>query len=253
MVSVLGRIFSWSVPGKLGRLNSGRNPRRTAITAAALMVGIALVTGVTVVMDSAKTSLAAQAEDTVKAQVVIGGDQNGPRPPTFDPAVLAKARDIPGVRDAAGLWNDQARIDGKRTYVNATDDLARLADAYGGPVFDRPCDPTRSRSAPSRPPSAAGRSAARWTCSWPAATPTSTRSAATYDEDLMPGSYLLPAAATKDFGITQPLFGFVRLDRRHHGGAGPAAAQGAGRGQPRGVGDRPQRVHPAAGRPRSTR
>ena len=34
VVSLLGRIFSWSVPGKLGRLNSGRNPRRTAITAA---------------------------------------------------------------------------------------------------------------------------------------------------------------------------------------------------------------------------
>ena len=28
VVSVLGRLFSWSVPGKLGRLNSGRNPRR---------------------------------------------------------------------------------------------------------------------------------------------------------------------------------------------------------------------------------
>ena len=39
---------SWSVPGKLGRLNSGRNPRRTAITAAALMVGLALITGVNV-------------------------------------------------------------------------------------------------------------------------------------------------------------------------------------------------------------
>ena len=64
MVSLLGRLFSWSVPGKLGRLNSGRNPRRTAITAAALMVGIALVTGVNVVLDSAKESLPAQAADT---------------------------------------------------------------------------------------------------------------------------------------------------------------------------------------------
>ena len=57
VVSLLGRIFSWSVPGKLGRLNSGRNPRRTAITAAALMIGIALVTGVTVILDSAKSSI----------------------------------------------------------------------------------------------------------------------------------------------------------------------------------------------------
>jgi putative ABC transport system permease protein len=27
VVGVIGRLFSWSVPGKLGRLNSGRNPR----------------------------------------------------------------------------------------------------------------------------------------------------------------------------------------------------------------------------------
>ncbi len=53
-VACSGRLFSWSVPGKLGRLNSGRNPRRTAITAAALMVGIALVTGVNVILDSAR-------------------------------------------------------------------------------------------------------------------------------------------------------------------------------------------------------
>ena len=55
VAGLIGRLFSWSVPGKLGRLNSGRNPRRTAITAAALMVGIALITGVNTVITSAKT------------------------------------------------------------------------------------------------------------------------------------------------------------------------------------------------------
>lgn len=131
VVAVVGRLFSWSLPGRPGRLNSGRNPRRTAITAAALMVGVALVTGVTVVMQSAKTSLSAQTEDTIKAQVVIGGDQNGPRPPTFDGSVLAATAALPGVRSVAGLWHDQALVDGKPTSVSATDDLARLSDAYG--------------------------------------------------------------------------------------------------------------------------
>ena len=36
---------------------------------------------------------------------------------------------------------------------------------------------------------------------------------ATYAEDALPGSYLLPFAATKDFGIPQPILGFVRLDQ----------------------------------------
>ena len=210
VVALLGRLFSWSVPGRLGRLNSGRNPRRTAITAAALMVGIALVTGVTVVMTSAKTSLAAQAEDTVKAEIVVGGDQNGPRPPTFDRAVLDRARTVPGVRAAAGLWEDQAQIDGNLTYVNATDDLAKLTEAYGGPQLATLRDDQVAVSTQQ-----AGKHG------WQVGSvlnvqlargePRRYTIAATYDQDALPGSYLLPAAATKDFGITQPLFGFVRL------------------------------------------
>jgi putative ABC transport system permease protein len=210
VVSALGRLFSWSLPGRLGRLNSGRNPRRTAITAAALMVGIALVTGVTVVMNSAKTSLAAQAEDTVKAEIVIGGDQNGPRPPTFDDSVLAAARKVSGVRAAAGIWNDQAQVDGKLTYVNATDDLAKLSDAYGGPAL-----------ATLRPDQVAVSTQEMADHGWQVGTALTVQLArgdqhrytiaSTYDEDALPGSYLLPAAATKDFGITQPVIGFVRL------------------------------------------
>ncbi|HET8658468.1 MAG TPA: ABC transporter permease, partial [Micromonosporaceae bacterium] len=71
VVSVLGRLFSWSVPGKLGRLNSGRNPRRTAITAAALMVGIALVTGVSVILSSVTKSFDKLARDSVQAEIFV--------------------------------------------------------------------------------------------------------------------------------------------------------------------------------------
>ncbi|WP_127503476.1 ABC transporter permease [Actinoplanes solisilvae] len=210
VVGALGRLFSWSVPGRLGRLNSGRNPRRTAITAAALMVGIALVTGVTVVMDSAKQSLAAQAENTIKAEIVIGGDQNGPRPPTFDEGVLARTAALPGVRAAAGVWNDQAVIDGERTYVNATDDLAELAEAYGSPALPAL---TSGQLAVSNQEAAEHGWAvgSALTVQLPRGEQHRYTIAATYDEDAMPGSYLLPAAATREFGITQPVFGFVRL------------------------------------------
>nr|WP_296071967.1 ABC transporter permease [uncultured Actinoplanes sp.] len=211
VVSGLGRLFSWSLPGRLGRLNSGRNPRRTAITAAALMVGIALVTGVTVVMNSAKSSLSAQAEDTIKAQVVISGDQNSARPPSFDPAVLTGTARIDGARVAAGLWTDQAMIDGERTYVSATDDLARLSEAYGGPALGT----LRADQIAMSTQEAAEHG-------WQAGSTVDVQLArgdarkltiaALYDEDALPGSYLLPAAATKDFGVPQPVLGFVRLD-----------------------------------------
>jgi putative ABC transport system permease protein len=214
VVSALGRLFSWSLPGRLGRLNSGRNPRRTAITAAALMIGIALVTGVTVVMDSAKSSLAQQAEDNVKAQIVIGGEQNGPRPPTFDPEVLRRAAEIPGVRAAAGVWNDQVVIDGERSWVNATDDLARLADAYGATAASgtlatlKPDQVAVSTEEATEQGWALGD---RLTVQTARGDPRPYTIVGTYDPDTLPGSMVLPAAATAEFGIPQPLLGLVRL------------------------------------------
>ena len=129
-VALLGRLFSWSVVGKLGRLNSGRNPRRTAITAAALMVGIALVTCVTVIVNSAKRTLTAVVEDNVKADLVISGVQTGARPPTFDPAVLDKAAELPGVAAVTGLYVDYALVDDERTYVYAPSDLAGFREIF---------------------------------------------------------------------------------------------------------------------------
>jgi len=211
VVSALGRLFAWSLPGRLGRLNSGRNPRRTAITAAALMVGIALVTGVTVVMDSAKSSLSAQAEDTIKAQVIISGGEGGSRPPTFDPAVLAKTRDLPGVRAAAGLWGDQAVLDGRKEWVAGTDDLSRLADAYG---MASPIAPLRSDQMAVSASDATERGwhvGDRVNVQLSRGDAKTYTIAAVYAEDALPASYLLPAAATKDFGVPQPTYGFVRL------------------------------------------
>jgi putative ABC transport system permease protein len=206
VVAGLGRLFSWSLPGRLGRRNSGRNPRRTAITAAALMVGIALVTGVTVVMQSAKSSLSAQAEDTIKAQIIVSGEQSGPRPPTFDPAVIRQAAALPGVRAAAGLWNDQVLINGKLTYVNATDDLARLTEAYGSPGLAT-LKPDQI-AVSNEEHLAAG---TRLTVQLARGDARTYTVAATYAEDALPGSYLLPAAATAGFAVPQPVFAFVRL------------------------------------------
>ncbi|BAL90595.1 putative permease [Actinoplanes missouriensis 431] len=210
VVSLLGRIFSWSVPGRLGRLNSGRNPRRTAITAAALMVGIALVTGVTVVMDSAKSSLKAEAARILKAQIMISGDQNGPRPPTYDPAVITDTATIPGVRAAAGLYNDLVAVGGEREYVAASEDLATLAQAYGSSAATLRDDQI-AVSAPQATESG-------WQVGTPVTIQTSRGAERTYTvslifaENTLPGSIIMPGAAIKDFGITQPVFGFVRLD-----------------------------------------
>ncbi|WP_045742970.1 ABC transporter permease [Actinoplanes rectilineatus] len=210
VVSLLGRLFSWSLPGRLGRLNSGRNPRRTAITAAALMVGIALVTGVTVVMDSAKSSLKAEVARVLKAQIMISGDQAGPRPPTYDPAVIDEAATVPGVRAAAGVYHDMVQIDGEQRYVNATGDLATLAQAYG----------TTAPTLTEDQLAVSAENAAAWgwqdgrtvTVQASRGEPHTYTVAHLYPEGALPGSIILPAGAIKDFAITQPTIGYIRLD-----------------------------------------
>ncbi|MFC5006683.1 ABC transporter permease [Dactylosporangium cerinum] len=130
VVSLLGRLFSWSVPGKLGRLNSGRNPRRTAITAAALMVGLALITGVNVILASAKQSLSSQASTQVTVDLIISGDGDDNGPAKFDPAVMTAAAKLPGVSSTASEYWDFAQVDGHGTGISATPDMAAYASMF---------------------------------------------------------------------------------------------------------------------------
>ncbi len=126
-VAVLGRAFSWSTPGQLGRRNSARNPRRTAITAAALMVGMALVTGVSVLASSMTASIEQLLTKNLGADLVIAGDGWGPSMPTYDPAVIDQVRQLPGVRQAVAVYSDAAQVGTDATQVEAGD-AAAMAD-----------------------------------------------------------------------------------------------------------------------------
>ncbi|HWH00512.1 MAG TPA: ABC transporter permease [Pilimelia sp.] len=123
-VSLIGRLFAWSLPGRLGRLNSGRNPRRTAVTASALMVGIALVTGVNVVLTSATASLQKTAAGHLRADLIVSGTTSTGRPETFDAAVLDRARAVAGVAAVAGEYFDPVVTGGTRHGAVAVDDVA---------------------------------------------------------------------------------------------------------------------------------
>ncbi|MFC4147731.1 ABC transporter permease [Micromonospora mangrovi] len=214
VVSLLGAIFAWSVPGRLGRLNSGRNPRRTAITAAALMVGIALVTGVTVILDSAKGSISKVAADTIKAELVISGAQSGPRPPSFDPAVLEKAAAIPGVQIVDGEYGDMATVNGTRTFVGASSDVAALERIFGakataGDISRLGPDQilVSSDTAKSRNVSVGS----QLTVQLSRGEPKTYTVSGIYESSQVTNPVMLPAQAAKDFAIPQPIQGFVQL------------------------------------------
>lgn len=68
----LGPIFKR--PGSLATQNAARNPRRTATTAAALMIGLALVSMAMVLGESFKAEFTKILDTTIQADYIISGD-----------------------------------------------------------------------------------------------------------------------------------------------------------------------------------
>src|SRR5262249_2095682 len=71
------RLVGWPLPrlrgmaGTLARENAARNPRRTAATASALMIGVGLVTLITVFAASAKTSISTSVDKAMKSEYIV--------------------------------------------------------------------------------------------------------------------------------------------------------------------------------------
>ena len=112
---LLGAPLARKVPGRLGRLNAMRNPRRTASTAAALMIGMALVTAVGVLGASAKASVGKIVKDSVGAEIVVQASGFQGFPATIAD-VLAKT---PGVESVDRVRNDEARVGSTTEFVTA--------------------------------------------------------------------------------------------------------------------------------------
>ena len=70
------RLFR--IPGRLAKENAGRQPRRTAATAAALTVGLALVCLAAVVGDSLKTTVVELLDESISSELFISPEGFGP-------------------------------------------------------------------------------------------------------------------------------------------------------------------------------
>jgi putative ABC transport system permease protein len=106
--SVLGRPLArlFGIAGRLGRENSMRNPRRTAQTAAALMIGIALVSTIAVVGTSFSASAKAQVDSAISADYIVSGNGG------FSKSVVPAVSDLPGVQTATTIYRDQFELRG---------------------------------------------------------------------------------------------------------------------------------------------
>ena len=131
LVKPLARVVGWparragGVAGELAGANAVRNPGRTASTAAALMIGLTLVTVVAVLGAGFSATTREAVSDQVRADHVIDGDQGlGFRASEGD--ALAS---VPGVTNASHVRSDTALVQGEEGPISGIDP-ATIADFY---------------------------------------------------------------------------------------------------------------------------
>jgi putative ABC transport system permease protein len=113
-------------PGQLGSENSVRNPGRTASTAAALMIGLALVTVVAVLGKGLRSANETAIEKQVHAEYVLTSE-NG-----FDPFTALAGDAVSsaaGVESATSVRGDRGKVGTKSIDVNGVDP-ASIRDGY---------------------------------------------------------------------------------------------------------------------------
>jgi putative ABC transport system permease protein len=124
LVPPLAMLAGWPLErlrrltGRLARENAQRNPSRTAVTAAALMIGLALVTFVTVFAAGLKSSVAQVVDENFAGGLVIRNTDG------FSPipnAIAVAADRVPGVDQVATMRSAQAKVvdGGEKTLVTA--------------------------------------------------------------------------------------------------------------------------------------
>ncbi|BFV58978.1 FtsX-like permease family protein [Kitasatospora sp. CMC57] len=116
VIRVLGAVLPalFGPSGKLAQRNATRNPRRTGATAAALMIGLALVTGASVVTSSMVSSANEMIDQSVGADFVVGLKQQGDLTPPMVTAVQG-VQGLEHVTLQKGFTVEYTTPDGKRS------------------------------------------------------------------------------------------------------------------------------------------
>ncbi len=132
-VSILGRTVSLplsrfigaplprlrGITGELARENAMRNPKRTAASASALMIGVGLVGFITIFVASTKASINDAIDKGFTGDIVL--DSGGGLMGGVDPGLAQRVAALPEVAAASGLRQGLAQVDGKAVVVQAGD------------------------------------------------------------------------------------------------------------------------------------
>ncbi|HSJ19782.1 MAG TPA: FtsX-like permease family protein [Nocardioidaceae bacterium] len=128
LVELLGAAYrrTFGTVGQLAAQNSKRNPRRTAATASALMLGLALVSLMSILGSSASASTDKALERAVTSQFIVSNVIGTP----FSTAVARQIREVDGVETVAQFRQGYAQIEGSGAWMGAADpeDLSAALD-----------------------------------------------------------------------------------------------------------------------------
>jgi putative ABC transport system permease protein len=141
-VSVLGRTVSLplsrvigaplprlrGVTGSLAQENAMRNPKKTAASASALMIGVGLVGFITILTSSMTASVNAAIDRSFAGDMVI--DSGGGVIGGVDPALATQLNKLPQVSAATGVAVGSAKVFGQVEQVSAVDPTT------AGKIFD---------------------------------------------------------------------------------------------------------------------
>jgi len=143
LVPPLATVAGWPLErlrrliGRLARENSQRNPSRTAVTAAALMIGLALVTFVTVFAAGLKGSVAKVIDENFAGGLVI---QNTDGFSPIPAGVARAAAKVPGVSSVPTVRSVEAKLLGSGATTRVTGASHDIGEALqvewksGGPA-----------------------------------------------------------------------------------------------------------------------
>ena len=119
----VARLLGWPIdrilktPGHLARENAARNPRRTASTASALMIGVALVSVAAVFATSLKNTFSRILENAVTADYIVTDESFQGLPPTVNERLTA----LPELSAVSPVRGMQAQVDGDTKALAAVD------------------------------------------------------------------------------------------------------------------------------------
>jgi putative ABC transport system permease protein len=151
-VSVLGRTISLplsrligaplprlrGITGALARENAMRNPKRTAASASALMIGVGLVAFITIFVASSKASVDQIIDRAFTGDLVVdtGAGING----GVDPSLAQQLNELPEVEAATGLQVGAVEVDGTVDQIVAVDPATGFQVVDVQPLRGEPSD-----------------------------------------------------------------------------------------------------------------